>query len=390
MRKSALILAFLALAFPAKAEDAQGFKNRLGQALSAWTQDKPGEGKLSFAEPIHVLPAGSGGFTVKVSELAWLAPTGGNNLATIDFGPSEFLLTPSQGGWTVSGHVSDMIRFVAGGQVRAAAKIGRNRIDGQWDPKREVFTKLKIDLETVGVEFASGDNITAASVKLNASSPDGSFQGVVDLLNLHGYRAADRTVIQIDQGRLELAQKPLKETGRLNFAWRHLSPAPSTPGAPQEINPTQLSLKGIVDPFDWREALAQILPAAADGSNPFGKALWSRIEPILHRHNAKLTLTDGQARSAHLTAKLVGDARFPPKAPTTGAFTAKLSGVQERLKGLSQGGSAGLLSSMAVLGILSATGIPDGKGQLDYKIDIAPDGQIMLNGKKAGGLLPKL
>jgi hypothetical protein len=390
MKKLLVLLFALGFVFPAHAEDAQSFKNRLSQALVAWTADKGGEGKLSFAEPLQVQAAPNGGFTVKVAELAWLAPLSASNRATVDFGPSEFTITPGQGGWAISGHVSDMVRFVANGQVRAAAKISRNRIDGVWDDKRGAFSKLKVDLETVGVEFASGDNLVAASVKLTATSPDDSFQGFVDLANVVGYRAADRTEVRIDQGRLDLAQKPLKGNGRLNFAWRHQSPAPRVPGAPQEINPVRLNLKGTVDPFDWRSVLAEVAPAASDGSNPLGKALWTRVEPILHKNGAKLTLTEAQAQSVYLTAKIKGEARFPPDAPTTGSFDGKLSGVQERLKGLSGQGSAGLLSSMAVLGILGATGIPDGKGNLDYRIDIAPDGQILLNGKKAGGLLPKL
>lgn len=390
MRKTALILAFLALTLPARAEDVQSFKTSLNQALAAWTADKPGEGKLSFAEPIQVQAQASGAFLIKVSELAWLAPISGANRATIDFGPSELLVSPGQGGWTVSGHVSDLVRFTANGQVRAAAKFSRNRIEGLWDDKRGAFTKLKVELEGLGVEFASGDNIVASSAKLTASSSGDSTQAAIDLASVFGYRAADRTEINLEQAHLDLSQKPLKGNGRLTFAWRHQAPAPRMPGAPQEVNPVRLSLKGTADPFDWRSVLQELVPAAADGSNPFGKALWSRIEPHLHKQNAKVTVTEAQAQSVHLTARIKGEARFPPQAPTTGAFTGKLSGVQDRLKGLSSGGSAGMLSSMAVLGILSATGIPDGKGNLDYQIDIAPDGQILLNGKKAGGLLPKL
>ncbi len=389
MRFSLLFALFLAFAFPARAEDTASFKTRLQNGLMAWTKDIEGEGRLSYAEPLAVTVA-SGGFVVKVNELAWLAPVSGANRATIDFGPTELLMVPGRDGWTVSGHVSDLVRFVANGQVRAAARIGRNRIDGVWNPARGAFTKLKVAMEDVGVEFASGDNLAIASVKLDAASPEGSFQGFVELANSHGYRASDRTEIVIDQARLDLAQKPLADNGRLTFSWRHQAPAPREPGAPQEINPVRLNLKGAIAPFDWRSVLSEIVPAASDGANPLGKALWTRVQPHLHRHNAKLTIGDGMAQSVHLTAKVKGDGVFPPQAPPTGAFTAKLSGVAERLKGLSSSGSAGLLSSMAVLGILGATGQADGKGNLDYKIDIAPDGQILLNGKKAGGLLPKL
>jgi hypothetical protein len=274
--------------------------------------------------------------------------------------------------------------------VRATAKIARNRIDGVWDDKRQVFTKLKVDLDGLGIDFASGDTLAAAKASLTATSPDESFQGFVDLTKLQGYRAQDRTQFQIDQGRLDLAQKPLKGIGRLNFSWRHQAPPPNVAGAPQEVNPVRLNLKGTLDPFDWRAALKEIAPAAADGQNPFGKALWARIEPILHKDEARLALTEAQAQSVSLQAKAAGSAKFPAKSPITGSFNAKISGVQERLKGLSGQGSAGLFSSMAVLGILAASGIPDGKGNLDYQIDIAPDGQLLLNGKKTGGLLPKL
>lgn len=390
MKKLLVPLLLLSCLGTAKADETQDFKNRLSRALAAWTADRPGEGRLSYAEPLEVRADGNGGYVVRVSELAWLAPVAGSTLSTIDFGPTELKLSPAQGGWAVSGHVSDLVRFVANGQVRAAAKTSRNRIEGIWDESREAFSKLKVEVNGLGVEFASGDNLVASSVKLNAQSPEGSFQGQIDLSDFQGYRAQDRTTLRIDQGRLDLAQKPLKGNGRLAFAWRHQSPAPTAPGAPQEVNPVRLSLKGEIAPFDWRNALGQLAPAAADGENPFGKSLWSRIEPSLHKNNAKLTLSDSLAQSVHLNAKLVGEGRFPPNAPTTGSFNGKLRGVQERMQGLSKGGSAGMLSSLAVLGILAATGVPDGKGGLDYKIDIAPDGQILLNGQKAGGLLPKL
>lgn len=375
---------------PAKADDAQDFKARLSKALSSWTADRPGEGRLSYAEPLEVKADGNGGYLVRVSELAWLAPVSGSSRATIDFGPSEIRMTPAQGGWVVSGQVSDLVRFVANGEVRAAAKLTRNRFEGLWDDKREAFTKLKAEINGLGIEFASGDNLVAGQIRLTAQSPEDSFQGQIDIADFQGYRAQDRTNLKIDQARIDLAQKPTRGNGKLNFAWRHQSPAPTAPGAPQEVNPIRLNLKGDITPFDWRHALGQLAPAAADGENPFGKSLWTRIEPSLHKINAKLTLADGRVQSVHLSAKVVGEARFPPNAPTTGSFNAKLQGVQERMQGLGKGGSAGMLSSIAVLGVLSATGIPDGKKGLDYKIDIAPDGQVLLNGQKAGGLLPKL
>ncbi|MBF0166646.1 MAG: hypothetical protein HQL45_03365 [Alphaproteobacteria bacterium] len=390
MRLLILLAVLIGISQPAQAEDAASFKANLQQGLVPWSASLPGEGRLSYAEPIEVRANPSGGFVVKFSELAWLTPLPGGNWATIDFGPTELLMVPGREGWAVSGHVSTLVRFVADGQVKAAAKITRNRIDGIWNPQRGAFTKLKLDLFEVGVEFASGDILTLASLKLNATSPSESFQGFVEMADVHGYRAKDRTQIVIEQGRLDLGQKPLAGNGRLSFSWRHQSPPPRDPGAPQEINPVRVNLKGSLAPFDWRSVLKEIGPAAADGSNPLGKALWSRVQPHLHRQNAKLSISEAQAQSVHLTAKIKGDGVFPPSAPPTGSFLGKLNGVTERLKSLSSGGSAGLLSSMAVLGVLGATGQPDGKGGLDYKVDIAPDGQILLNGKKAGGLLPRL
>jgi hypothetical protein len=394
------LMALMILAQPALAAskaEADAFKNRLMAALPPYLNSTHGEGKWSFAMPLSVQPAETGGgFKVTAEELAYHLPLKNGSEAKIDLGRVVFALAPSGANWNMTAQLSDSIRLIADGQVKATIASRRAQLSGLWLTEREAFQRLESIFDSLQAEMANGDRITIETLRGVFSSREaGMMSGTLDATGYKGRKAVDATLLTLTTARIEIDLRDLDRATGLWFNMRYTAPPPSEAGAVQELAPLRLSLKSNAKPFPWRNVLLD-LPEFFSGGHPDPYAqVWERIKLRLSQAASLVQLSESEAKSTSLLVTGSGQAHFKTGGSSNGSFLFNLRGINDRISALSKSGQADRrksLETFGVLALLAAVGEgvnQDGERFHRFRFDMKPDGSFLLNGHDLSSIMAK-